>query len=95
MAMTDPYQVRFVRIPRWALVLAGLAAAAFAIALFLLSITVFLVLLPVIAIASGLYYLFGGKRAIKRAEPGGVEIIEGEYRVVEPKRVERDGSPRS
>ena len=52
--MSDPYQVRFVRIPRWALVLAGLAAAAFAIALFLLSVTVFLVLLPVIAIASGL-----------------------------------------
>jgi uncharacterized protein (DUF58 family) len=95
MAMTDPYQMRVIRIPRWALVLAGLAAAAFAIALFLLSVTVFLVLLPVIAIASGLYYLFGGKRVTRRHAPEDVEIIEGEYRVVEPKRVERDGQPRS
>ena len=93
--MSDPYQVRFVRIPRWALVLAGLAAAAFAIALFLLSVTVFLVLLPVIAIASGLYYLFGGKRVAKRHDPNGVEIIEGEYRVVEPERIERERGPRS
>lgn len=87
-------QFRIVQIPRWALVLGGLAAAAFAIALFLLSITVFLVLLPVIAIASGLYYLFGGKRMANRHDTGRVEIIEGEYRVVEPKRVEREGEPR-
>jgi hypothetical protein len=93
--MSDPYQVRFVRIPRWALVLAGLAAAAFAIALFLLSITVFLVMLPVIAIASGLYYLFGGKRMATRRGPDNPEIIEGEYRVVEPERIDRDRSPRS
>lgn len=94
--MTDRYQMRFVQIPRWALILAGLAAAAFAIALFLLSITVFLLLLPVIAIASGLYYLFGGKRVTpNRSGSGSVEIIEGEYRVVEPKQIERDDRPRS
>ncbi|HEX5778426.1 MAG TPA: hypothetical protein VFY21_06255 [Xanthobacteraceae bacterium] len=93
--MPDPYQMRIVQIPRWALVLAGLAAAAFAIALFLLSVTVFLVLLPVIAIASGLYYLFGGKRVAKHRKPNGVEIIEGEYRVVEPERIERERDPRS
>jgi len=86
-------QFRIIQIPRWALVLAGLAAAAFAIALFLLSITVFLVLLPVIALASGLYYLFGGKRVASQRPPGNVEIIEGEYRVVEPGRIDRD--PRS
>jgi hypothetical protein len=95
MSMADPYQMRVLRIPRWALVLAGLAAAAFAIALFLLSVTVFLVLLPVIAIASGLYYLFGGKRVANRRDPGNVEIIEGEYRVVEPERIDRDRGPRS
>ncbi len=82
-------QIRFVRIPRWAMALAGVAAAAFAIALFLLSITVFLVLLPVIAVAGGLYYLFGGRRPAPR--PGGqVEIIEGEYRVIHPDALERD-----
>jgi hypothetical protein len=88
-------QFRIIQIPRWALVLAGLAAAAFAIALFLLSVTVFLVLLPVIAIASGLYYLFGGKRVANRRDAGNVEIIEGEYRVVEPERIERERGPRS
>jgi hypothetical protein len=89
--MTDRYQLRFLQIPRWAAILAAIVAIAFAIALLLLSLTVFLVLLPVIAVASGLYYLFGGKRK----QPGprnadGVEIIEGEYRVIEPERVERD-----
>jgi hypothetical protein len=92
--MSDPYQMRIVRIPRWAIVLAGLAATAFAIALFLLSLTVFLVLLPVIAVASGLYYLFGRKRVARPGGPDHVEVIEGEYRVVEPERIERERDPR-
>jgi hypothetical protein len=93
--MTDRYQLRFLQIPRWAVLLAGAAAIAFAIALLLLSVTVFLLLLPVIAIASGLYYLFGGRRVATRRDPGGAEIIEGEYRVVEPERIERERDPRS
>lgn len=89
--MTDRYQVRFLQIPRWAATLAGIAAIAFAIALLLLSVTVFLVLLPVIAVASGLYYLFGRRRKTADARhPDSVEIIEGEYRVIEPGRIERD-----
>jgi len=86
-----PYQVRFVQIPRWLAALAGVLAVAFAVALFLLSITVFLVLLPVIAVAGALYYLFGGRR--KQADvrhPDGVEIIEGEYRVIETERKRSD-----
>jgi hypothetical protein len=86
-----PNQVRFVQIPRWLAVVAGVLAVAFAVALFLLSITVFLVLLPVIAIAGALYYLFGGGR--KQADirhPDGVEIIEGEYRVIETERERSD-----
>lgn len=90
--MTQQYQVRFVQIPRWLAIAAGMLALAFAIALFLLSLTVFLVLLPVIAIASGLYYLFARRRAPAK-QPDGVEIIEGEYRVIEPERVERDRHP--
>jgi hypothetical protein len=89
--MTDRYQLRFLQIPRWVAILAAIAAIAFAIALLLLSVTVFLVLLPVIAVASGLYYLVGGKR--KQAgshNTDGVEIIEAEYRVIEPERVDRD-----
>ena len=88
-------QIRFVRIPRWAIVLTGIAAAAFAIALFLVSITVFLVLLPIIAIASGLYYLFGRRPVSRRHGTRGVEIIDGEYRIVETERVERDRDRRS
>lgn len=84
-------QIHFVQIPRWLAILAGVLAVAFAIALLLLSITVFLVLLPVIAVAGGLYYLFGGRRRaadVRRSDS--VEIIEGEYRVIEPERIERE-----
>ena len=89
--MTQQHQIRFVQIPRWLAIAAGILAVAFAVALFLLSITVFLVLLPVIAVAGGLYYLFGrGRKAADVRHPGSVEIIEGEYRVIEPGRVERD-----
>ena len=83
------------QIPRWLAIAAGVFAVAFAVALFLLSLTVFLVLLPVIAIASGFYYLFGRRRRpadVRQSE--GVEIIEGEYRVIEPGRIERDRDPR-
>lgn len=83
-------QIRFVQIPRWLAILAGVLAIAFAIALLLLSITVFLVLLPVIAVAGGLYYLFGGRRRADMRRSGDTEIIEGEYRVVEPERIERE-----
>jgi hypothetical protein len=93
--MTDRYQIRFMQIPRWAAVLAGIGAIAFAIALLLLSVTVFLVLLPVIAVAGGLYYLFGGRRGaadVRRRES--VEIIEAEYRVIEPDQIERNRDQR-
>jgi membrane protein implicated in regulation of membrane protease activity len=88
-------QVRFLQIPRWLAVLVGVAAIAFAVALFLLSLTVFLILLPVIAVASGLYYLFGRRRVAQPRGQGHVEIIEGEYRVIEPERIDRPRDPRS
>lgn len=93
--MNQSYQMRFLQIPRWLAVLVGIAAIAFAVALVLLSLTVFLVLLPVIAIASGLYYLFGRRRVAQPRHSGSVEIIEGEYRVVEPERIDRPRDPRS
>ena len=91
--MTQQYQVRFVQIPRWLAIAAGVLAVAFAVALFLLSLTVFLVLLPVMAIASGLYYLFARRRAPDKRHAAGVEIIEGDYRVIEPERIERERNP--
>jgi hypothetical protein len=86
------YQVRFLQIPRWLVLVAGALAVAFAIALFLLSLTVFLLVLPLIAVAGGLYYLFAGLRNARAARDSHVEIIEGEYRVVEPERMERKRS---
>lgn len=93
--MTNGYQVRFLQIPRWLAALAGLAAIAFAVALFLLSLTVFLVLLPVVAVASGLYYLFGRRRVGQPRHEGRAEIIDGEYRVIDPERIDRSREPRS
>ena len=94
--MTQQYQVRLVQIPRWLAIVAGVLAVAFAVALFLLSLTVFLILLPVIAIASGLYSLFGRRRRVADVRrPDGVEIIESEYRVIEPGRIEQDRDKRA
>lgn len=85
------YQVRFVQFPRWLAVVAGVLAVAFAVALFLLSLTIFLVLLPVIAVAGGLYYLFGRRRKAGDSRYADhVEIIEGEYRVIEPERLDEE-----
>jgi len=91
--MTQQYQVRFMQIPRWLAVAAGVLAVAFAVALFLLSLTVFLVLLPIVFVVGGLYYLFGRKRGPNVRRPDSVEIIEGEYRVIEPERIERERNP--
>lgn len=93
--MTQQYQVRFLQVPRWLALVAGVLAIAFAVALFLLSLTVFLVLLPIIFVVGGLYYLFGWKRRPNVRRPDGVEIIDGEYRVIEPERVEREHNPRT
>jgi hypothetical protein len=83
------YQVRFLQIPRWLALTVGAFAVAFAIALFLLSLTVFLLILPVMAVTGALYYLFGRPRRARKT-PGASppEIIEGDYRVVEPGRIE-------
>ena len=83
------YQVRTFQIPRWLALVVGALAVAFAVALFLLSLTVFLVLLPVLTMAGGLYYLFGAPRGARRTnrDPG-YDVIDAEYRVIEPGRVE-------
>jgi hypothetical protein len=83
------YQIRTVQIPRWVALVVGALAIAFAIALFLLSLTVFLLVLPVLAVAGAIYYLFGPFRGKRKpsAQPG-YEVIDAEYRVIEPRRVE-------
>jgi hypothetical protein len=83
------YQIRMLKIPRWLALVVGALSIAFAIALFLLSLTVFLLVLPVLAVAGAIYYLFGPFRGARRtgAKPG-YDVIDAEYRVIEPGHIE-------
>jgi hypothetical protein len=86
--MSQQYQIRFVQIPRWLALIVGVLSIAFAVALFLLSLTVFLLVLPVLAVAGALYYFFGLPRTARHARrEAGTQIIEGEYRVVRSERI--------
>jgi hypothetical protein len=83
------YQVRMLKIPRWVALVVGAFAIAFAVALFLLSLTVFLLVLPVLAVAGAIYFLLGPFRGTRRASANpGYEVIDAEYRVIEPGRID-------
>lgn len=79
--------VRFVEIPRWKLALGGALFLALVIALFILAAGVFLLILPVVAVAGALAYLFGGRRKASDLPDG---VIEAEYREVGQKELEQD-----
>jgi len=83
------FRVRFIRIPRWQMMLgAGLIFASIA-AFFVLALGVFLLLLPVLAIAAAIFYLFGGRRPpVARDGAANDRIIDGEYRVIEQDRLD-------
>lgn len=66
--------------------------AAIATFAFLIVVGLFVILLPVALIASLVFYLFPSLRyrwSAARAEP---DIVEGEYRVINPRRLERDSA---
>jgi hypothetical protein len=87
-ARMHEFHIRFVRIPRWQLMLgAGLVFALIA-AFFVLALGVFLLLLPALVIVGAIAYLFSGARA--PIDRGGTNdhIIDGEYRIVEQDRLE-------
>ncbi len=82
------FRIRFVRIRRWQLMLgAGLVFALIA-AFFVLALGVFLLLLPALAIAAAVFYLFGGRRSPVGHSAANDRIIDGEYRVVEQDRLD-------
>jgi hypothetical protein len=87
--MTQQTQFRLVSIPRWLAVLIGVLALAFGVALVLLSITVALLMLPVIAIAGALYYLLGGRKRAPDTRTD-TRVIDAEYRVIERERGRRE-----
>jgi hypothetical protein len=77
-----------------ALALGLIFAVAAAVAVVL--IAVLLVLLPVAILAAFVYYLFPGLRARQHAHMHELDIIEGQYRVVDPTKFEpnrSDGDP--
>ena len=82
------FRVRFVRIRRWQFMLgAGLIFALIA-AFFVLALGVFLLLLPVLAIAAAVFYLFGGRPPVGHGAAND-RIIDGEYRVIEQDRLDQ------
>jgi hypothetical protein len=83
------FRIRFVRIPRWQIMLGAGLAFALMIAFFVLAFGIFLLLLPVLAIAGAIFYLFGGRRSpVGRDGAANDRIIDGEYRVVEQDRID-------
>ena len=68
-------------------------AFALAAALAVVLIAVFLILLPVAVVAAVIYYLFPGLRQRQPAYWREPDIIEGNYRIIEPRPLDRDRSP--
>jgi hypothetical protein len=82
--MKEQVRVRVVRLSGWKVLLAAGAAALIIAAILFLTLTVLLVAVPIALIAGALYYVFGSRRPAATTE-----VIEGEYRVVEPREIER------
>lgn len=81
------FYIRSIQLPRWKIVLGGVLFFALLLALMILTLSIFLLVLPVIAVAGVLAYFFGG-RFTKPAPPDG--IIEAEYREIKPHEMEQD-----
>jgi hypothetical protein len=83
------FRVRFVRIPRWQIMLGAGLIFTLIVAFFVLALGIFLLLLQVLAIAAAVFYLFGGRRPPVGSESAANNrIIDGEYRVVEQDRLD-------
>jgi hypothetical protein len=88
-ACMPQFRIRFIRVPRWQIMLGAGLAFAMMIALFVLAFGIFLLLLPVLAIAGAIFYLFGARRPpVGRDGATNDRIIDGEYRVVEQDRLD-------
>ena len=83
------FHIRFVRIPRWQIMLGTGLVLALIVAFFVLALGIVLLILPALAIAAAIFYLFGGRRPpVGRDGAANDRIIEGEYRVVEQDRLD-------
>jgi hypothetical protein len=84
------FRIRVVQIPRWQIVLVAAVVSAILIALFVVAFGVFLLALPIFLLMGALAYLFGLWRPMARRPEAEGRIIDGEYRVVEEKRIEHE-----
>jgi hypothetical protein len=83
------FRIRFIRIPRWQIMLGAGLIFALIVAFFVFAFGIFLLLLPVLAIAAAIFYLFGGRRPpVGRGDAANDHIIDGDYRVVEQDRID-------
>lgn len=80
-------QFRVVQISGWKVALAAVLLVVLLIALFILAAGIFLLVLPVVAVAGALAYLFGGRTKKPGFSDG---VIETEYREIEQKQLEQD-----
>jgi len=71
------------RLPPWRIALLLVLAASLGIAIAVVATGVFLIALPVVAIAVLAYRLFGGAKRRPGASP---HVIEGEYEIIEGAR---------
>ena len=83
------FRIRIVRIPRWQIMLAATVLVAFLVALFLLAFGVFLILFPIVLLAGLIAWLIGGGR-VPPPDRGDGPVIDGEYRVLDRKSLDRD-----
>jgi len=75
------------------LVLAVGVILAIATVVALLLLGTFIILLPVVVVGSLLYYLFPGLRYPRQSRPRDADIIDGDYRVIDPTRPGLDPPP--
>jgi hypothetical protein len=87
-----PFVFRVVQISSWKLALGAALFFALLIAIFILAAGVFLLVLPVAAVAAALAYLFGNrtKRGNFPSRDYADGVIEAEYREIEAKQLEKD-----
>jgi predicted lipid-binding transport protein (Tim44 family) len=76
-----------------ALILALGLILTLATAVAVLLLGVFIILLPVMLVGAVLFYLFPGLRYRRQDQAREPDILEGEYRVVDPTRRELDPPP--
>jgi len=81
--------IRFIQIPRWQIALGAGLLIALLLTLFILALGIFFLVLPIFLIGGALAYFFGG-RALKTRPTPNDRVLEVDYRVIEPERLDKD-----